>query len=64
MDPEQLQAVVDQVRGELDRSHGQEPGWSGPITSAYLQGHGSPPRAAEHREREAYQEAHWEHGWY
>jgi hypothetical protein len=64
MDPEQLQAVVDQIRGELDREHGQEPGWSGPITSAYLRGYCTPPRAAEHREREAYQEAHCQHGWY
>lgn len=59
-----LQQLIDEERGFLDRKHGQDPGWSGPITQAYLKGYGENPRAKEHMEQRVYHESHCEHGWY
>jgi len=59
-----MQAMLDEIRGELDREHGQEPGWSGPITDAYLRGYGTHPRWAEVGEAAVYRDAHDNHGWY
>jgi hypothetical protein len=36
-----VQAIVDEERGWLDRSHGVGCGFSGPVTDAYLRGFGS-----------------------
>ena len=36
-----VQAIVDEERGWLDRSHGVGCGFSGPVTDAFLRGFGS-----------------------
>ena len=58
------QEIVDEERGFLDRKHGQEPGWSGPITTAYMRGYGDTQDQSQRRERETYNDAHQNHGWY
>jgi hypothetical protein len=58
------QAILDEMRGELDKKNGQEPGWSGPATTAYMRGYGTHVRAAEHYEQHAHKESHTAHGWY
>lgn len=54
---EVMQEIIDELRGELDRKHSQEPGWSGPITAAYMRGYGRHPRHAEFVEAATYREA-------
>ena len=51
-----IREQMDITRGELDKKNHQEPGWSGPITSAYLIGYGKHPRHAEHREQNRQEE--------
>jgi len=54
---------LDELRGELDKEHGFEPGWSGPITDTYLRGYGKHPNAKKHAEVDSYREG-LNHGWY
>ena len=61
----EIQGVVDELRGELDRANHQSPGWSGPATEAYMRGYGAPEDAAAASERATYHETHITHGgWY
>ena len=59
----ETQDLVDFLRGELDKEHGFDPGWSGPITDAYMIGYGSHPREREQLEVSAYSES-LHRGWY
>lgn len=56
--------LIDELRGELDRSHGVGLGWSGPVTPAYLRGFGTPPQWQEQRDAAADADANQNHGWY
>lgn len=47
-----IQEQVDITRGELDKENHQEPGYSGPVTDAYLIGYGKHPRFIEHTEQD------------
>ena len=59
-----LQDLIDELRGELDRTHHQDPGWSGPATPAYMRGYGRHPRQAGFDEQSTYIETHLNHGWH
>lgn len=59
-----MQEIIDSLRGELDKKHGQDPGWSGPATYAYMRGYGEHPRQAEINESAIYRDGHCNHGWY
>ena len=56
-------ALIDVLRGELDKKLGADPGWSGPITKAYLEGYGDIPNEDEHLAVSTYNES-LNHGWY
>lgn len=59
-----VQAIIDEERGWLDRSHGLGCGFSGPVTAAYVQGFG-PGSDEEARASAAAQRANCvERGWY
>lgn len=60
----QVQNIIDEERGFLDRKKGQEPGWSGPITSAYMKGYGNSQEQQTRRELQTNIDAHVNHGWY
>lgn len=64
MDAMQIQKIVDELRGELDKENHQEPGFSGPITDAYMTGYGKHGRDNQHIERETHTEIHCNHGWH
>ena len=51
-----IQEQMDITRGELDKENNQDPGYSGPITDAYLVGYGNHPRLAEHTEQQRREE--------
>ena len=55
--------TLDEIRGEIDREYGVSPGWSGPITDAYLTGYGKHPDEAAHREQDRRRELVMR-GWY
>jgi hypothetical protein len=61
-DPVATQKIIDELRGELDRKYGQDPGWSGPATKAYMRGYGS-YRRADHEEQSRRSEV-VKRGWY
>jgi hypothetical protein len=64
MNPAELQTILDELRGELDRKHGQDPGWSGPATNSYMLEYGRHPRQKDFDESNSYHEAHIAHGWH
>lgn len=62
--PVEVQTIIDEERGWLDRSRGVGCGFSGPVTAAYMRGFGS-GSDEEARSAAAAQRANCvEHGWY
>lgn len=58
------QEIIDELRGELDRANMQEPGWSGPVTTAYIRGYGAHPMGEHHKMQDEYRRTHVEMAWY
>jgi hypothetical protein len=64
MDHKAMQELVDFTRGEIDREKGMECGYSGPVTTAYLDGYGLDRDWKRKAEAAASIESRTMHGWY